>query len=82
MLCYTLSVISVQNVLLKFCKSYKYNHEKIMKVFVKGMCESCKNLNECKDLTDVTLALWQVGGSTQNDPGSIQSIVPKFTQVK
>ena len=27
-----------------------------MNVFAKGMCESCKNENECKDFTDVTLA--------------------------
>ena len=27
-----------------------------MKVFAKGICESCKNLNESKDFTDVTLA--------------------------
>ena len=27
-----------------------------MKVFAKGICESCKNENECKDFTDVTLA--------------------------
>ena len=27
-----------------------------MKVFAKGICESCKNLHESKDFTDVTLA--------------------------
>ena len=27
-----------------------------MKVFAKGICESCKNENESKDFTDVTLA--------------------------